>query len=78
MKYNCSKISEAYLRTEVFGHIGFEVKQEMKPYNILYTKLFRWPFWERWDSFFQDGVTMWVIIQNTKCSDIYVAENQHK
>ncbi len=25
-------ISEAYLRTETFGHIGFEAKQEMKPY----------------------------------------------
>ncbi len=30
-------ISEAYLRTEVFGHIGFEAKQEMKPYyNIVH------------------------------------------
>ncbi len=24
---------------------------------ILYTKPFRWPFWESWDSCFQDGVT---------------------
>ncbi len=37
MKYSCSKISETFLRIKVFGHIGFEAKQEMKPhYNIVH------------------------------------------
>ncbi len=71
------KISEAYLRTEVFGHIGFEFKQEMKPYyNIVHTKPFGWPFWESWDSLFQDGVTH--VSDNTEYKMfwyIYVVEN---
>ncbi len=30
----------------------------MKPYyNIVHKKPFRQPFWESWDSFFQDGAT---------------------
>ncbi len=35
------KISEAYLRTEAFGHIGFEAKQEMKPYYNIVPKAFQ-------------------------------------
>ncbi len=31
------RISQAYLRTEAFGYIWFEAKQEMKPYyNIVH------------------------------------------
>ncbi len=51
------KISEAYLRTEAFHHIGFEAKQEMKPYYDIVHKPFRWQFWKSWKSLFQDGVT---------------------
>ncbi len=50
------KTSHAYLRTESFNHIGFETKQEMKPYYNIVHKTFKQP----------------------KCSDIHVAENQHK
>ncbi len=35
------KISESYLRTLVFSHIGFETKQEMKPYYNIVHKAFR-------------------------------------
>ncbi len=38
------KISEAYGRSEAFGHIGFEAKQEMKPYYNIVHKTFRWQF----------------------------------
>ncbi len=34
------KISEAYLRTQAFGHIRFEAKQEMKPYYNIAHKAF--------------------------------------
>ncbi len=40
------KIFEAYLRTETFGHIGFEAKQEMKPFDNIVCKPFSQPFWE--------------------------------
>ncbi len=40
MKNNVQKISEAYLR-EAFGHIGFEAKQEMKPYYNIVHKAFQ-------------------------------------
>ncbi len=73
------KISEDYLRTEVFGHIGFEAKQEMKPcYNIVH-KVFQMSILRKLGQFFfKIESPMWVIIQNTECSDIHVAENQHK
>ncbi len=35
------KISETYLRTEAFGHNGFEAKQEMKPYYNIVHKSFQ-------------------------------------
>ncbi len=35
------KISEACLRTEAFSHIGFEAKQEMKPYYKIVHKTFQ-------------------------------------
>ncbi len=38
------KISENYLRTEAFRHIGFEAKQEMKHYYDIVHKPFKQPF----------------------------------
>ncbi len=35
------KISEAYLRTEAFDHIGFEAKQEINPYDNIAHKTFQ-------------------------------------
>ncbi len=50
-------MSEAYLRTEAFGHIGFEAKQEMKShYNIVH-KTFQVDILRKLKRFFQDGVT---------------------
>ncbi len=49
-------IYEAYLRTEAFGHIGFEAKQEMKPYYNIVHKAFQVAILRKL-SYFQDGVT---------------------
>ncbi len=51
------KISEAYLRTEAFGHIGFEAKQEMKPYYEIVHKAFQVAILRKLRWFLQDGVT---------------------
>ncbi len=52
------KISEAYLGREVFGHIGFEAKQEMKPYYNIVHKAFQAAILTKLRQFFfQDGVT---------------------
>ncbi len=44
------------VRTDVSGHIGFEAKQEMKPYYNIVHKPFR-HFGTVEAVFFQDGVT---------------------
>ncbi len=49
------KISETYLITEAFGHIGFEAKQEMKPYCT--QNLSGGHFEKVEKDFFQDGGT---------------------
>ncbi len=36
------KLTKAYLRTEAFGHIGYEAKQEMKPYYNIVHMLSEW------------------------------------
>ncbi len=41
LKYIVQNISEAYLRTETFDHIGFETKQEMTPYYHIVHKTFQ-------------------------------------
>ncbi len=51
------KISEACLRMEAFGHIGFEAKQEMKPYYNIVHKTFQVAILGKLRQFFQDGVT---------------------
>ncbi len=51
------KIFEAYLRTEVFSHIGFEAKQEMKPYYNIVHKAFQAAILRKLRQFFQDGIT---------------------
>ncbi len=50
-------MSEDYLRTEVFGHIGFEAKQEMKPYYNIVQKAFQVAILRKLRYLFQDGVT---------------------
>ncbi len=53
LKYNCSHhISEVYLRTETFCHIGFEARQEIKPYYDIVHKLYRQPYWQTWEIYF--------------------------
>ncbi len=67
-------MSEAYLRTEAFHHIGVEEKQELSPYYDSVHK----PFSESWESFVQDGVTH--VSDNTEyiCTNIHIWENQQK
>ncbi len=50
-------MSEDYLRTEVFGHIGFEAKQEMKRYYNIVHKAFQAAILRKLRQFFQDGVS---------------------
>ncbi len=48
---------EGYLKTEVFSHIGFEAKHEMKPYYNIVHKAFQVAILRKLKQFFQDAVT---------------------
>ncbi len=64
------------LRIETFNHIGFEAKQEMKPYYNIVLKAFQVAILKKVETVFSNMESpMWVIIQNTNCSDIHVVEN---
>ncbi len=62
-------MSEAYLRKNAICHSGFEAKQKMKPYycsGTFHTAILR----KFRINFFRMESAMWVIIQNTKCTNI--------
>ncbi len=50
------KYLKPILRTEAFSHIGFEAKQELKPYYIIVHKAFQGDILRKLGQFFQDAV----------------------